>query len=182
MLMVVLLLAVTVASTWALYRLNLINTQQELAAPNAPDYYMEDFTTVSMDRNGAPDYKLYAVYMAHYPDINTTEVLKPSLELYRDGKLPLSVMADKGWLTAGNEVVVLSGNVVFTEMGADGVPALQINTERARLLISQNYAETDAYASIRTPRTSISGTGMQANLDAGTLSVLSDVRTVIRAN
>ncbi|MBF8268654.1 MAG: lptC, partial [Gammaproteobacteria bacterium] len=93
-----------------------------------------------------------------------------------------SVIADKGWLTAGNEVVLLAGNVQFTEQDAAGAIVLQINTEKARLLLNQNYAETDDYARIRTRRTSITGTGMQVNFAEGKLKVLNDVRTTISAN
>ena len=180
--MMTLLFAATVVSTWLLYRLDLASSVPDQAAPNAPNYYMEDFTTTSMDENGDPDYKLSAVYMAHYPDNDTTEVLKPNMEFYRSGKSPLHVIADKGWLTAGNEVVLLTGNVQFMEQDAAGDIVLQINTEKARILLNQNYAETDDYARIRTRRTSITGTGMQVNFDEGKLKVLNDVRTIISAN
>ena len=180
--MMALLLGATVASTWLLYHLNLAPTSLNLAVANVPDYYMEDFTTLTMDENGDPDYKLYAIYMAHYPDNDTTEVLKPTMEFYRSGKPPLHVIADKGWLTSRNEVVLLSGNVAFTEQDTAGDPVLQINTESARLLINQNYAETDAYARIHTRRTSITGTGMRANFNDGKLTVLNDVHTIITAN
>jgi lipopolysaccharide export system protein LptC len=176
---VTLLLILTVVSTWALYRLNLATAVLDMTAAHAPDYYLKDFTTTAMDRNGDPDYKLDAVYLAHYPDIDTTEVLIPSMEFYRDGRPPLRVTADKGWLTADNEVVLLSGDVVFTETDADGNLVLRVNTDKARVLVDQHYAETDHYASIRTRRANITGTGMQADFKAGTLKVLNDVRTII---
>lgn len=179
LLMMALLLAVAFISTWVLYRLNLTTSTLGLSATNSPDYYMEDFTTTAMDENGDPDYKLYAIYMAHYPANDTTEVLRPSMEFYRPDQPPLRVVADKGWLTSGNEVVLLSGNVAFTETDIDGQPVLQINTRSARLLINQNYAETDDYASIRARRTSITGTGMRANFNDGKLKVLNDVHTII---
>jgi len=179
--MMLLLFGATVASTWVLYRLDLASSVLDMAATNAPDYYMEDFTTTNMDKNGVPDYKLYAIYMAHYPDNDTTEVLKPNMEIYRSGKPPLFVIADKGWLTAGNEVVLLTGNVQFTEQDANGGVVLQINTEKAQLLLNQNYAETDSYASIRSRRASITGTGMQVNFNEGKLRVLSNVRTIVSA-
>ena len=180
--MMLLLFVATVASTWALYRLDLTSSVAEMVTTSAPDYFMEDFTTTSMDENGMPDYTLHAIYMAHYPANDTTEVLKPNMEVYRTGRPPLRVMADKGWLTAGNEVVLLSGNVQFTEHDAAGDIVLQITTEKAQLLLNQNYAETDSYARIDTGRTSITGTGMQADFDDGKLRVLNDVRTIITTN
>jgi len=179
LLMMALLLAGAFISTWVLYRLNLTTSTPGPSATNSPDYFMEDFTTTAMDANGDPDYKLYAIYMAHYPANDTTEVLRPNMEFYRPNQPPLRVVADKGWLTSGNEVVLLSGNVAFTETDNDGQPVLQINTQSARLLINQNYAETDDYASIRARRTSITGIGMRANFNDGKLKVLNDVHTII---
>ena len=147
---------------------------------NAPDYYMEDFTTLAMDENGDPDYRLYGVYLAHYPDSNTTEILKPSIDFLRDDKPAMHIIADKGWLAADNEVVLLNGNVEFTRKDESGEPVMQINTDKARVLIDQNYVETDQFTKIVTHRTSITGMGMLADLKKGKLSVLRDVHTIIQ--
>ena len=176
---IVFLLAVTALSTWLLYRLNLESGATGAGTINAPDYYMEDFTTLAMDEEGNPDYKLYGVYMAHYPDSDTTEILKPSIDFLSTGKPSMHVIADKGWLAADNEVVLLNGNVEFTQKDESGEPVMQINTEKARLLIDRNYVETDQFTKIVTRRTSITGTGMLADLKEGKLSVLSDVHTII---
>lgn len=177
--LIALLLAVTVLSTWLLYRLNLESAQSGGGRANAPDYYMDDFTTLAMDKSGKPDYKLYGLYMAHYPDSNTTEILKPSIDFLRTDKPAMHVVADKGWLTADNDVVLLNGNVEFVQKDAAGEPIMQINTDKARLLIDQNYVETDQFTRIVTRRTRVTGKGMQADLNEGKLSVLSDVHTII---
>ena len=56
---------------------------------------------------------------------------------------------------------------------------MQINTDKARLLIDQEYAETDEYARIKLNRTIITGTGMRAHFNEGLLEVLNDVQTTI---
>jgi len=173
------LLVVTVLSTWALYRLNLESASTGVNTANTPDYFMQDFTTLAMDETGNPDYKLYGIYMAHYPDSDTTEILKPSIDFLSLDKPAMHVIADKGWLTANNEVVLLNGNVEFTQKDESGEPVMQINTDKARVLIDQNYVETDQFTKIVTRRTSITGTGMLADLKTGKLSVLNDVHTII---
>lgn len=177
---IAILLAVAIASTWILYRLNADSSLRDTYSRNAPDYFMEDFTTLTMDENGDPKYKLYAVYMAHYPENDTTEVLKPNMEFYRDGKPPLNIAADKGWLTADNDVVLLNGNVEFVEKNELDQHLIKINTESARILINQNYAETDDLTRIITRRTTITGQGMQANFKENKLTVLKNVHTIIK--
>ena len=80
---IMLLLALTALSTWILYKVSLVSTGAAGGAANAPDYYMQDFSTLAMDANGNPDYKLYGVYMAHYPASDTTEIVKPRIDFLR---------------------------------------------------------------------------------------------------
>ena len=177
--MIGVMLALALVSTWALYHYDLESSLLETKAYNAPDYFMEDFTTIAMDEKGNPRYQLAAIYMAHYGHNNTTEVLNPKIEFYRNGKEPFHVEANKGWLTADNEVVLLNGDVRFIETDKPGEDTMQIFTEKARLLINQNYAETDEFARVITKRTAITGTGMRVNFDQGKLNVLNDVKTII---
>jgi lipopolysaccharide export system protein LptC len=76
-----------------------------------PDYYMHDFTTLTMDIEGKPKNRLTAEYMAHYPDDNTSELNQPRMEIFQESKPPIYVRSDKGWVTSDNEVILLSGNV-----------------------------------------------------------------------
>lgn len=177
---IALMLVITIASTWLLYEVNQESSFREASAYNSPDYYMEDFKTLAMDEAGNPRYKLEAIYMAHYSQNDATEVLNPRMQFYRDQQPPLNVTANKGWLTADNEVVLLDGDVKFVETNEQGEHNIQIHTQKARLLINQNYAETDEFARIITRRTTITGTGMQVNFNQGKLTVLSDVHTIIK--
>jgi len=51
-----------------------------------PDYYLENFTTLTMNEDGTPKNRLRAVYMSHYQDDNTSELHKPELEIFRVDK------------------------------------------------------------------------------------------------
>ena len=115
-----------------------------------------------------------------YPDTDTSELLKPSMKLYRHKNQPYFVSADKGWLTSDNEVILLKGAVEMIEYDKSGQPALQINTNSARVLPNQNYAETDDFAKIVSHRVTITGKGMKAYFNDGRLNVLNNVHTTIK--
>ena len=138
-LIIVFFLVITaLGSTWLL---NIVSQQRTSSGKenyHEPDYYMEDFTTVTMKQDGTPKSSLYAVHMAHYPDNDTSELLQPKMELFRNTRLPLYVSADKGWVTSDNEVILLEGNVQLWEDDAFGNRILQVNTSSARVLIEQN--------------------------------------------
>jgi len=153
----------------------------ETGAYHDPDYYMEDFSTLSMEEDGRPKSRLRAVYMAHYPDNDTTELLQPGMEIYRVGRLPLYISAERGWVTNDNNVVVLRGAVRMWEDDATGKRTLQVDTSAARVLLDSEYAETDQPAVIVSKQSTISGTGMRAYFKESRLEVLKHEHTIIEA-
>jgi lipopolysaccharide export system protein LptC len=166
-------------SYWALEKLSGddLTTLSKLA--HYPDYYMENFTTLTMNQDGTPKNRLNAVYMAHYPDDNTTELHKPEYEIFRQDKPPIIVSADKGWVTSDNDVVLLKGNVYLHQNDDFGELKLELITEDARILVDQNYAETDKPATLIGKRSVINSIGMRAYLQEERMEFLSNVQTTI---
>ena len=146
-----------------------------------PDYYMEDFTTLTLKEDGKPKNKIHAIYMAHYPDNDTTELLKPQMEVFREDKSPLYIEADKGWVTGDNEVLLLRGAVKLQEFDEQGNATLEINTADVKVLLNEEYAETDQYATIVTDSATIRGTGMRAFLPESRLQIIEHDKTTINS-
>ena len=175
----VVLSCIALASAWLLNQL--IEKESEITAGNYndPDYYMEDFTTTSMNSDGSLKNKLKAVYMAHYPANDTTELYNPEMEIFRKDNVPLLIRAEKGWVTAENEVLLLQGKVRMWEEGEDGTVNMQVDTTNVKVLLVDEYAETDQYATIVSKGSTITGTGMRAHFKDSRLEVLNHERTVI---
>jgi len=173
------LIPLAIFSTWFLERLSEDENIRQTLLSHDPDYYMEDFTTLTMNQDGTPKNKLFADYMAHYQDDDTTELLKPKLEIYRENKPPIFVTADKGWVTADNEVILLTGNVYLRQDDNNGTLELEIITSDARILLEQDYAETDKPITINGKRTTIKSVGMRAYLQQERIEFLNNVQTTI---
>lgn len=178
--LLIILIIVAALSAWLLNRLTESESKQGISAVEQPDYYLENFKTTVMREDGTPRNTLHAIYMAHYPDNDTSELLKPQIQLYRNENRPYFVSADKGWLTSDNEVILLRGSVKMVEYDESGNPALQVETDNARVLPNQNYAETDEFAKIISRRVTITGKGMHAFFKDGRLKVLNNVHTTIK--
>jgi len=178
LIIIVSLLLATLGSYWMLDQV-MDKPQEQKAEFYDPDYYLEDFTTLSMDDDGTPKHKLYAVYMAHYPHNDTAELLQPKMEIFRADTPPLFVRAEKGWATNNNEVILLHGQVRMWEDDESGARSLQVDTSEARVLIEEEYAETDQYATIQSRRTNITGTGMRAYFDDKRLEIIKHEKTTI---
>ncbi len=166
-------------SYWTLEKLTEDSTTNLNKLAHYPDYYMENFTTLTMNQDGTPKNRLNATYMAHYPDDNTSELHKPELEIFRVDRPPIMVTADNGWLTSNNDVILLSGNVYLHQNDEFGNLKVELIAEDARVLVDQKYAETDKAATLITKRSVTNSIGMRAYLQEQRMEFLSNVQTTI---
>jgi lipopolysaccharide export system protein LptC len=171
------LLLAAFATTWLLRH----NTVRPDTADRyrGPDYYMENFTTLSMNADGNPEMRLEGVYMANYEDDDSSELLLPRIEIFRDGRPPLHVTAERGWVTADSDIVLLRGEVRMWEDDEDGRARLQVDTSEVRVLTREEYAETDRPTTIRVNRATVTGTGFRADFRDRRLEILNHERTTI---
>ncbi len=176
-----LLIGTAAGSAWLLKWLSEDPGGTTLVDRHIPDYYMEDFTTVTMKKDGKPKNKLSAVYMAHYPDDDATELLEPRMEIFREDALPLYITAEKGWVDGTGDVIRLHGVVKMWVYDEKGNPTLEVNTTGAKVLLNEEYAETEQYATIATKGSTITGTGIRAYLPERRLEVIKHEKTTINA-
>lgn len=176
------LVVIAAISYWALDKL----TEDDLAKlsklAHYPDYYMENFTTITMNQDGKPKNKLYADYMAHYPDDNTSELHRPELEIFRENKQPIHVRSDLGWVTSNNEVILLKGNVYLYQNDDNGKLKTELLAEDAKVLVGEKYAETDNPTTLINGKSTTTSVGMRAYLQEQRLEFLSNVRTTIESS
>ncbi len=176
---VIVLSLLAIGSTWLLNRLSETGSTEISVLRHDPDNYMHDLTTLTMNQDGSVKNKLYADYMAHYPDDNTIELINPRLDIFRPDKPPTIITAEKGWVTEDNEVILLSGKARLIQLDAEGVRELEIITSDVRILMDQEYAETDKPATIFIKTTTLKATGMKAYLGENRLELLNNVYTKI---
>ena len=175
----ILLVLIAAASYWLSQELGQDDVARLKKLAHHPDYYMENFTTLNMDAEGQPKNRLHARYMAHYPDDDTNELHEPELEIYKPNRQPIVVSADKGWVTSNNEVILLSGNVYLYQHDEFGELKTELIAEDARILVDQEYAETDNPATLISGRMVTNAVGMRAYLQEQRLEFLSNVQTTI---
>lgn len=176
---VIVLSLLAIGSAWLLNRLSETGSTEVSVLRHDPDNYMHDLTTLTMNQDGSAKNKLYADYMAHYPDDNTIELINPRLDIFRSEKPPTTITAEKGWVTEDNEVILLSGKARLIQLDAEGVRELEIITSDVRVLMDQEYAETDKPSTIFVKTTTIKSTGMKAYLGENRLELLNNVYTKI---
>lgn len=175
----VILIMLVIGSTWLLKRLGEGESGKNMIIRHDPDYYMENFSTTTMEDDGSIKNRLSAEYMAHYPENDTTELSRPYLEVFRNNKQPLMIVADKGWVTSDNEVILLTGAVKLWQNNPGGDRKMEIMTTDVRILPEQEYAETDMPATFISRQSTITGTGVRAYFKEERVKLLNNVQTII---
>lgn len=171
------LAGVALLSGWLLQRLGQAPPVRQETGRHAPDYYVENFTSTTMDENGFPHRRVNADYMAHFPDTDTHELSRPYMVLYRESSPPWHVRSERGWVSSSGDVLLLLGKVHIWRNNSDGKRQMDIHTEDLRVLPDTNYGETDKLAIITTPGSESRGVGMRAFLDQSRVELLSQVHT-----
>ena len=174
-----LLIGAAAGSAWLLNWLSADTDSGPRAAANAPDYYLEDFTTLTMDENGKPKNRLSAAHLAHFPHDDSTEMDKPRMEIFREEQLPLYINAEKGRMAGDGDTIHLYGIVKMWEYDDTGRQVLEVSTSRVKVLLEEEYAETENYATIVTGTSVITGTGLRAYLPESRLEVIKHEKTII---
>ena len=176
---VIIMLLLAAASGWLLHKITSGKTRMAGKPLHQPDYYMENFIITSMEEDGTLKNRLEAEYMAHYPDDDTTELIKPRLSIPRVDAQPVNIIADKGWVTADNKVILLTGNVNLWQNDDTGNKKIEITTSDVRILTDEEYAETDQPSVFTGNNTIVRAVGVRAYLKESRLQLLNHVHATI---
>ncbi|MGH8121079.1 MAG: LPS export ABC transporter periplasmic protein LptC [Gammaproteobacteria bacterium] len=176
---VIIMLVLAAASAWLLHKITSGKTPTARKPLHQPDYYMENFTITNMEEDGTLKNQLEAEYMAHYPDDDTTELVKPRLAIPRADGQPVHIIADKGWVTTDNKVILLTGNVALWQNDDAGNKKIEITTSDVRILTDEEYAETDQPSVFTGKDTTVRAIGVRAYLKEGRLQLLNNVHATI---
>jgi lipopolysaccharide export system protein LptC len=135
-----------------------------------PDYILSDTVMRKLDRNGQLRYILHAADVRHYPDNDVTDLDKPSLVQRndRDGKPPVTISADHGQLSRGNERVDLRDNVRIHRPPSGEHEELTVITETLTIFPDEETAFTRSPVLITQGKSWVKGVGMQVDNRAQT--------------
>lgn len=142
-----------------------------------PDYYLENMIRTTTGADGRVRNILKASLVEHFPGDDSVELQRPYLEIYGTDDKPWQVLADRGWMSSGNEVVLLHGDVEIWREDNDGKRSYEVLTKELRVLPEEQYAETRQPAVIVAPGGITHAIGVRANFGHGRLELVESVRS-----
>jgi lipopolysaccharide export system protein LptC len=150
-------------------------------AEKNPQEYMARFFVTVFNAEGLLKNKLSANYWAYQPETKGSTLTTPHLVIYKpDGSL-WTIDADRGFIKQPNigtlDQIDLQKNVVINRPATNAFVAMRLETEQLYYEPNKEYAETNQFVVMTKPGLKISGIGMRAFLNQGSVELLSDVKT-----
>lgn len=141
-----------------------------------PDYWVENFTATRMGPDGTPRHILVAAKMTHYPDDDSTHLIRPHLTQYAKDQPPLRMAALQGRVSANGEHAYFEGDVRVTREAAHGQSELNMTTGYLHVIPDQEIALSDREVTLRNATTQVTGVGMEMNNKTRIIKFLSRVK------
>lgn len=148
-------------------------TQQKEA--HFPDYFMENFTTTSMDKQGQAVYILSAKRAEHFADDDSSVIYEPHI-LFKDINGDWSISAQKAHISTEKNIIHLYQNVTIIRSATSSRAPLNINTEYLNINTDSKIAETDELAHLKTQNFELDTRGMVFDNRQGILKLKSNVK------
>lgn len=158
-----LLLVLTALTFWLRYATELPEPRRDGKHRHDPDYIVSDATLRKLDPTGRLQYTLNATDIRHYPDDDTTDLLKPNL-VHLPVKSPIVTMsAERGHMSANGEQVDLYDNVKIVRAPSAKDEEMTAHMNELTILPDDERAFTKSPVLITQGASWLKGVGMQVN-------------------
>ncbi len=145
-------------------------------AANRPDAWMENVVAIIINKAGSPALKVEAPKMVHYADHDTTHIETPHITMYRQSPEPWYINSNYATATQGLDQIYFWDNVVIHHISDVANPTTTMTTTTLTVFPDKQIAQTNDRVTVVQPDTTIHGIGMLANLNDGTVQLLSQAR------
>jgi len=141
------------------------------------DYIMSNFVTTQTDINGALRYKLAAVEMRHFPDNDSTDLIRPRFTQFAIDKAYTQLEGLRGHVSANGEQIELFDKVRVKRSASAEKGEMTVDTDYLQIFPEQELLRTKSPVIIRqSPKTIIYATGMIYDKQQRTVTLLHKVR------
>jgi lipopolysaccharide export system protein LptC len=141
------------------------------------DYFLENFVTTRTDSKGNLRHVLAAVEMHHYPDDDSTELVRPKFTQYGENRPSTQIEGQKGRISSNGEVVIFDGNVMVTRQAYEDKAEMRLYTDHLKILPKEEKASTESQVTIiQPPNTKVVAQGMSYDKATEELTLSSRVK------
>lgn len=176
MLILMLFILAVVLSSWSILKTNKPKEPVITENLNQPDAFMENVVAVMMNKKGIPSLKIKAPKMTHYNKHDVTDIEKPDITVYRQSPEPWHIHSDYAKAIRGINEIQFWDNVVINHQKDSSNPRTTITTTALTIFPNDQIAKTNQAVTFQQPATTVHGIGMIADMNIGTIKLLSNTR------
>jgi lipopolysaccharide export system protein LptC len=155
---------VALGSFWLVQVVNQAGEEQQADQfRNEPDYIIDRFSLVRMNKTGQPSYIVSGDKLTHHPIDDSSDIAKPFVHSLAGEKPAINIHADTAHVDQGNTRVKLNGNVDVLRPATPKAEAMRMTTSTLTVFPDEERMETDAPVDLHLGASVAKGTGMQFN-------------------
>jgi lipopolysaccharide export system protein LptC len=155
---------VAVGSFWLVQVVNQSGHEAEVDKfREEPDYIIDRFSVVRMNKNGQPAYIISGDKLTHQPVGDVSVIDKPYVHSLATDQPPMNIHAQTAYVDQGNTRVRLHDNVDVVRPATKQAQELRLKTSTLTVYPDEERMETDAAVEMHSGDTVATGTGMKAN-------------------
>jgi lipopolysaccharide export system protein LptC len=171
-----LLIAAIGLSSWSILIGKKSDAMKPTNSSKEPDAYMENVIATIFNKEGMPSMKIETPKMVHYADNDTTHISKPYITVYRESPEPWHINSDFAKATQGIEEILFWSNVVIHHEKDIDNPTTTMTTTSLTVFPNKQLAKTNEAITVTQPDSTLHAIGMFANMNDGTVKLLSKAR------
>lgn len=155
---------VAIGSFWLVQVVNQAGEQEQTDRfRDEPDYIIDRFSTVRMNKAGQPAYIVSGDKLTHHPSDDSSDIAKPFVHSLGGDQPPVNIHADTAHVDLGNTRIKLNGNVDVVRPATPKTQAMRMTTSTLTVFPDEERMETDAPVDLHLGTTTSKGTGMRFN-------------------
>lgn len=155
---------VAVGSFWLVQVVNQAGQQaQEDQHRNEPDYIIDRFSLVRMNKTGQPSYIISGDKLTHHPIDDASDIDKPYVHSLSGDQPPMNIHADTAHVDQGNTRIQLNGNVDVVRPATPQAQPMRMMSPALTVFPDEERMETDTAVELHLGGTVANGVGMRAN-------------------
>lgn len=141
-----------------------------------PDYFVERMALMRADASGAPSVRVEAERMLHYPLTRQITFTRPIIMTLDEQQPLLTISAQRGLATDSGDEANLYGDVRVLRAATAHEPAMQVDTQAARIDLVQKTVSTDQPVDIIAGDNRLRGVGLEIREHSRQLELRSRVQ------
>lgn len=172
-----LLVSAAISSGWSIFISKEPTPSITTSSAKKPDAFMENVVAIITNKEGKPSLKIETPKMVHYASDDTTEITAPHVTVYRQTPNPWYINSDFAKASQGIAQIIFWDHVVIHHPDDKVNPDTTMLTPSLTIFPDKQIAKTNEAVTLTQPDTTIHAIGMLANLDNGTVKLMSQART-----